>query len=71
MINTGKKNISITSIVKPDYLEVDYTPFTMEKGMIGNLVIRYTGNENTAFSPADRLVIQTSQGESFNFSLVY
>ena len=25
MINTGKKNISITSIVKPDYLEVDYT----------------------------------------------
>ena len=71
MINTGKKNISITSIVKPDYLEVDYTPFTMEKGMLGNLIIRYTGNENTAFSPADRLVIQTSQGESFSFSLVY
>ena len=71
MIHTGKKNISITSIVKPDYLEVDYTPFTLEKGMIGNLIIRFTGNENTTFSPTDHIVIRTSQGESFSFSLAH
>ncbi len=70
MINTGKKNISITSIVKPDYLEVDYTPFILEKGMIGNLIIRYTGNEDTRVSPSDQLVIRTSQDESFSFHLV-
>ena len=69
MVNTGKKAISIVSIVKPDYIETDYTPFTLEKGMIGNLIIRYIGNGNTTFSPADRIVIRTNQGESFTFPL--
>lgn len=69
MINTGKKAISITSIIKPDYIETDYTPFTLEKNMIGNLIIRYTGNEDTTVSPVDRIVIRTDQGESFTISL--
>lgn len=69
MINTGKKDISVTSILKPDYVEVDSTPFTIEKGMIGNLIIRYTGDPGTKFKPSDQIVIRTSQGESFTFSL--
>ena len=39
LINTGKKNISILSIFKPDYLEVDCTPLTLGKEMMGNLIL--------------------------------
>lgn len=69
IINTGKKNISITSILKPDYVEVDSTPFTIEKGMIGNLIIRYTGDPGTEFKSSDQIVIRTNQGASFTFPL--
>ena len=53
LINTGKKNISILSIFKPDYLEVDCTPLTLGKEMMGNLIIRYLPKHADKIKPDD------------------
>ena len=53
LINTGKKNISILSIFKPNYLEVDCTPLTLGKEMMGNLIIRYLPKHADKIKPDD------------------
>lgn len=67
MINTGRKNISIVSILKPDYLKIDYTPLTLEKEMMGNLIIRYLPQHANKIKPGDHVLINTSQGSSYKF----
>lgn len=68
-INTGKKNISILSILKPDYLSIDCTPLTLEKGMMGNLIIRYIPTAKDKITPSDRVLIKTTQGDTQVFPI--
>ena len=69
MINTGKKNISILSIFKPDYLEVDCTPLTLGKEMMGNLIIRYLPKHADKIKPDDYVLIKTDQGMTHKFMI--
>ena len=69
LINTGKKNVSITSIFKPDYLEVDCTPPVLHKGMTGNLIIRYLPKHAGKIKPDDHLLIKTDQGTTHKFMI--
>lgn len=69
LINTGKKNISILSIFKPDYLEVDCTPLTLGKEMMGNLIIRYLPKHADKIKPDDYVLIKTDQGTTHKFMI--
>ncbi len=69
LINTGKKNISIVSILKPDYLEIDCTPLTLNKGMMGNLIIRYLPKHADKIKPNDYVLIKTDQETSYKFMI--
>ena len=69
LINTGKKNISIVSILKPDYLEINCTPLSLEKEMMGNLIIRYLPQHADKIKPGDHVLINTSQGSSYKFTI--
>lgn len=69
LINTGKKDLSIVSIFKPDYLEVDNTPLTLKKGMIGNLIIRYFPKRTDKIKPDDHVLIKTDQGTTYKFMI--
>ena len=69
LINTGKKNISILSIFKPNYLEVDCTPLTLGKEMMGNLIIRYLPKHADKIKPDDYVLIKTDQGTTHKFMI--
>lgn len=69
LINTGKKNISIVSILKPDYLEINCTPLSLEKEMMGNLIIRYLPQHADKIKPGDYILIKTNQGTSYKFPI--
>ena len=69
LINTGKKNISILSIFKPDYLEVDCIPLTLGKEMMGNLIIRYLPKHADKIKPDDYVLIKTDQRTTHKFMI--
>ncbi len=67
LLNRGKKKISITAILKPDYLEADCTPLSLSQGMNGNLIIRFRPRHADKIKPTDHLLIQTDRGTNFKF----
>lgn len=70
MYYTGKKKLTITSILKPDYLQVDYSPLQFSNGEQGNLVLLFHRQSADQFKPTDRLLLETDEGKQGSFVIL-
>lgn len=61
--NTGKRKLSITSIVKPAYMDVDYTPLILLPGDRGNLIIQPQNSGKDIPENGELLIIRTDEGK--------